>query len=75
VDILFINRFGVYHWNEYLFEDKSSKDKFWISLTCTINQKEYHAILPTSKVDKHKFRSTDIYIIEEGKSKYLRTLI
>lgn len=52
MDILFINHFGVYHWNEYVFEDNSSKDKFWIALTCTINQKEYHAILPTSQTEK-----------------------
>jgi hypothetical protein len=72
MDILFINRFGVYHWSEYIFEDNSSKDKFWISLTCKINQKEYYAILPTSKVDKYKFRSTDTYIIQEGTSRYFQ---
>jgi len=70
MDVLFINRFGVYHWTEYVFEDGSSKDKYWISLNCTINQKEYHAILPTSKVEKHKLNKIDTFVIDEKRSQY-----
>jgi len=68
MELLFINRFGVYHWKEYLFEDATSKDKYWVSLTCKINQKEYHAVLPTSKVEKHKFNTIDTLIIKSGTS-------
>ena len=73
MDIMFINRFGVYRWSEYVFEDNSTRDKYWISLTCKIDQKEYHAILPTSKVEKHKFNTIDAYIIEAGKSQYFKS--
>jgi len=68
MEIFFINRFGVYHWKEYVFEDGTSKDKYWVSLNCMINQKEYHAVLPTSKVEKHKFNTIDTLIIPSGSS-------
>lgn len=68
MEIFFINRFGVYHWKEYVFEDGTSKDKYWVSLNCMINQKEYHAVLPTSKVEKHKFNTIDTLIIKSGSS-------
>jgi len=72
MEILFINRFGVYHWSEYIFEDGTSKDKYWISLNCTINQEEYFAILPTSKVEKNKFNTIDTFTIKEKSSKYFK---
>lgn len=72
MDILFINRFGVYHWKQYIFEDGSSKDKYWISLNCSINQKEYHAILPTSRIEKYKFNMIDTCIIEANQSQYFK---
>lgn len=72
MEILFINRFGVYHWKQYLFEDKSLKDKYWISLNCTIHQKEYYAILPTSQIKKHKFNTIDTFILEADRSQYFK---
>ena len=72
MEIFFINRFGVYHWKEYVFEDGTSKDKYWVSLNCMINQKEYHAVLPTSKVEKHKFNTIDTLIIPSGSSVHFK---
>ena len=72
MELLFINRFGVYHWKEYIFEDKTTKDKYWISLNCMINQKEYHAVLPTSKVEKNKFNTIDTLIIEANSSIFFK---
>lgn len=72
MNMLFINRFGVYHWCEYTFEDGSSKDKYWISLNCFIEQVEYHAILPTSKVEKNKFNTIDTLTIKENSSQYFK---
>ena len=37
-----------------------------------INQKEYHAVLPTSKVEKHKFNTIDTLIIPSGSSVHFK---
>ena len=67
--MLFISRFGIYHWENFEFEDSSKKDKYWISLSCKFEQKEFYAVLPTSKIDKY-FNKSDTYIIKNGSSKY-----
>lgn len=67
--MLFISRFGIYHWKNFEFEDNSKKDKYWISLSCKLDQKEFYAVLPTSKIDKY-FNKSDTYIIKNGSSKY-----
>ena len=67
--MFFISRFGVYHWEKFEFEDNSKKDKYWISLSCKFEQKEFYAVLPTSKLDKY-FNKSDTYIIKNGSSKY-----
>jgi hypothetical protein len=72
MNLLVIGRFGVYHWKQFIFEDGSVRDKYWIALNCTINQKEYHAILPTSKIVKHKFNTIDTFVIEANKSQYFK---
>ncbi len=69
--MLFISRFGVYHWENFEFEDSSKKDKYWIALSCTFEQKEFYAVLPTSKVDKY-FNKLDTYIIKNGFSEYFK---
>lgn len=74
MELLFVNRFGVYHWKEYMFEDQTTKDKYWISLNCTIDQKKYHAVLPTSKVEKNKFNTIDTLIIEANSSTYFKVV-
>jgi hypothetical protein len=66
---IIINRFGIYHWSDFKFEDGSTKDKYWIALNCTILQKEYYAILPTSQIKKY-FSSIDILYIPANESKY-----
>lgn len=66
---LIIHRFGIYHWEDYPFEDGSKKDKYWISLNCSIDEVEYYAILPTSQVDKF-YHNIDILKIDINKSKY-----
>ena len=67
--MFFISRFGVYHWEKFEFENNSKKDKYWISLSCKFEQKEFYAVLPTSKLDKY-FNKSDTYIIKNGSSKY-----
>ena len=75
LNLLVVNRFGVYHWNDYTFNDDTSiKDKYWIALNCTINQKKYYAILPTSQYEKYnkqnKFILTDTIILNPSESEY-----
>ena len=72
MNFLVISRFGVYHWKQFIFEDGSVRDKYWIALNCTINQKEYHAILPTSKIVKNIFNTIDTFVIEANKSQYFK---
>ncbi len=67
--MLLICRFGIYHWEGFEFEDKSKKDKYWIALSCKIAQKEFYAVLPTSKIEKHFYKS-DTYTIKNGSSEY-----
>lgn len=72
MQILFLNRFGVYHWKEYILEDKTTKDKYWLSLNCMIDQEEYHAVLQTSKVEKYKFNTIDTFIITANSSSHFK---
>ena len=67
-----IIRFGVYHWNDYIFDNGTSKDKYWIALNCQIEQENYYAVLPTSQIDKYQFSTINIDTvkIEKDESKY-----
>ncbi len=66
---LIINRFGVYHWEDYSFEDNTKKDKYWVALNCSMDEVEYYAILPTSQIEKY-FNSIDVLYISNDESQY-----
>ena len=66
---IIINRFGIYHWEEYSFEDNTKKDKYWIALNCSIDEVEYYAILPTSQIKRY-YNKIDILYIHSLESKY-----
>ena len=72
MSLLIIQRFGVYHWESFVFEDGTSKDKFFIALNCNIGDKEINLVLPTSQFYKRYENSThylmDTVIIEECES-------
>jgi len=73
--MFFIQRFGVYHWEKFEFEDYSNKDKYFITLNCKLNDNEIALILPTSQVEKyHKFqnRLIDTIIITSNESKFFK---
>lgn len=61
MSMFIINRFGVYHWTNFLFEDGTSKDKYFISLNCTIDDQDILVVLPTSQFDK-KYKDSDYYL-------------
>jgi len=67
-----IVRFGVYHWKDYIFDNGTTKNKYWIALNCQIKQENYYAVLPTSQIDKYKFSTINIDTvkIEKYESKY-----
>jgi len=74
MSLLIIQRFGVYHWESFVFEDGTSKDKFFIALNCSMGDKEINLVLPTSKYEKRYENTThyrmDTVIVEQGESKY-----
>jgi hypothetical protein len=74
MSLLIIQRFGVYHWESFTFEDASTKDKFFIALNCTIGDKVLNLVLPTSQYEKRYENSPyylmDTVIVEDGLSKY-----
>ena len=62
-------------WHEYPFEDAdSSKDKYWITLNCKINDFPINAVLPTSQWDNHYYlkeeNMIDTVILEANESKF-----
>ena len=73
--MFFVQRFGVYHWKSFEFEDNTSKDKYFITLNCKLNDKEIALVLPTSQVKKYqkfKNRLIDTIIIKENESKFFK---
>lgn len=74
MNILLIQRFGVYHWQDYTFKDGTSKDKFFIALNCKIDDKTINLVLPTSQYEKRYEGSSyylmDTVIVEHGESQY-----
>ena len=47
-------------WREYPFEDEdNSKDKYWITLNCKINDFPINAVLPTSQWSNHYYSKAD----------------
>lgn len=73
--MFFIQRFGVYHWEKFTFEDNTSKDKYFITLNCTLNDVDIALVLPTSQIEKYqkfKNRLIDTIIIKENESRYFK---
>ena len=71
--MFFIQRFGVYHWKSFEFEDNTSKDKYFITLNCKLNDREVALVLPTSQVNKYQNnqnRFIDTILINPNESKF-----
>ncbi len=72
--MIIISRGSIYLWKSYEFEDGTCKDKYWISLTCTVNGVPVYAVLPTSQYDKHykynEQRCYDTVILEANESQF-----
>jgi hypothetical protein len=52
---LLIHRASVFKWFDYTFGNGDSKDKFFITLNCSINDFPINAVLPTSQHDNHLY--------------------
>lgn len=66
-----ILRGSIYLWKSYNFEDGTTKDKYWLALTCTVNGNPIYAVLPTSQYkhyEHNESRCYDTIIIEENES-------
>ncbi|MBN2826207.1 MAG: hypothetical protein JXQ76_12830 [Campylobacterales bacterium] len=78
---LIIHRASVFKWQDYTFGNGDSKDKFWITLNCKINEFPINAILPTSKYDKRYYSKAqslrDTIVLEANESQFFprKTLI
>jgi hypothetical protein len=73
--MFFIQRFGVYHWKNFEFEDNTKKDKYFITLNCNLNDKEIALVLPTSQVEKYNNfpnRLIDTIIISSNESRFFK---
>lgn len=71
--MIFLQRFGVYHWQAFPFSDGSDKDKYFIALNCTLKDQQISLVLPTSRYEKYQGNSIylrDTVIIEEATSQY-----
>lgn len=63
MNLLIVQRFGVYHWESFLFTDGSSKDKFFIALNCSIGDIEINLVLPTSQFES-KYENNPSYLMD-----------
>ena len=73
--MFFIQRFGVYHWESFEFEDNTKKDKYFITLNCRLNDKDIALVLTTSQIEKYqkfKNRLIDTIIINANESKFFK---
>jgi len=73
--MFFIQRFGVYHWESFEFEDNTKKDKYFIALNCKLNDREIALVLPTSQIDKYQkivSRLIDTIIITSSESNFFK---
>ena len=75
----FIQRWGVYHWEDYRFSDGTQRNKYWIALNCKLiipdenAEREIPALLPTSQVSKYQQNQKlkiDTVLIKSGESKF-----
>jgi len=78
--VVLITRWGVYHWKDFRFPDKS-KNKFWIALVCKIVDPKSNSnitipsLLPTSRWDKYennRKRLIDTVVLEPYESKFFK---
>jgi len=74
-DGLFIERFSVYFWKDYQFQDSAEyKDKFVITMNCVVSEFPLTIILPTSKINGAFYSKpdnlVDCVIIDVGESKF-----
>ena len=70
-----ITRGSVYLWYEYPSIDSNDvRDKYWITLNCSINDFPINTILPTSQWNNHYYSREDslidTVIIEQGESEF-----
>jgi len=73
--MFFIQRFGVYHWKSFEFEDNTKKDKYFITLNCKLNDRDIALVLPTSQVEKYNqfpSRLVDTIIINSNESRFFK---
>jgi len=73
--MFFIQRFGVYHWKSFEFEDNTKKDKYFITLNCKLNDRDIALVLPTSQVEKYNqfpSRLADTIIITSNESRFFK---
>jgi len=82
MDLSSIARGSVFVWYEYLFEDRSKKDKFIITLNCntkdskvnTVKTSHIFIVLPTSQFAKHYYNNADnmldTVILEPGECRF-----
>ena len=71
---LLIHRASVFKWFDYTFGNGDSKDKFFITLNCSINDFPINAVLPTSQHDNHHYsrpaNMIDTVILEANESRF-----
>lgn len=71
---LIIHRGSVFKWFDYTFGDGDTRDKFWITLNCSINDFPINAVLPTSKHDNHYYSKSehmiDTVVLEPNESEF-----
>ena len=56
---LIIHRASVFKWFDYTFGNGDIRDKFWITLNCSINDFPINAVLPTSQHDNHYYSKAE----------------
>jgi hypothetical protein len=78
---IYITRGSVFKWFEYEFSADNSqyetKDKYWITLNCKVNDFPINAVLPTSQYNNHYYSNPahliDTVIFEKGESQYFNS--
>jgi len=71
--MIFLQRFGVYHWQTFTFSDGSERDKYFIALNCTLKDQQIPLVLPTSRYEKYhgnEIYLRDTVVIEGMQSEY-----
>ena len=82
-DVLHITRGSIYYWIDYAFNEneEDNRNKYWITLNCTVNDFPINVVLPTYQGDNHYYNNQenmkDTVIIEANESEffYKKTII